>query len=133
MKSETLFKIKLNPELCDLFLELKSNFTQPYLIDFLKMKSAYSMAVWHVMQMKMKSKLPGIKKEITFQISVEELRIVTGCQKKYKQIGQFKQNVLDKAIREIRENCLVEIAYRNKKNGREIIGFIFIAKSFFGC
>jgi plasmid replication initiation protein len=47
-------------------------------------------------------------------------------------VGQFKQFVLDKAIKEIRKNCWVEITYRNKKRGRSIDGFYFTAKSIWG-
>lgn len=122
---------KLNSDMTGFLLGLKNNFTQPLLQDFLRMRSPYSMEIWHLMQREMHSKKPGLTEKIEFELSLDELRQVTGCQKKLKQIGQFKERVLDKAIREIWENCGVEISYTNIKKGRCITGFHFIAVSFF--
>lgn len=122
---------KLNSDMTDFLLDLKSNFTQPLLQDFLRMRSPYSMEIWHLMQREMHSKKPGLTEKIEFDLSLDELRKVTGCTNKLKQIGQFKERVLDKALREIWDNCGVEISYKNIKKGRYIIGFHFTAVSFF--
>lgn len=122
---------KLNPDMTNFFLNLKKSFTQPLLADFLKMNSQYSIEIWHLMQREMHSKKPGMKNKITFDLSIDELRKVTGTEKKLKQISEFKSRVLDKAIREIWDNCGVEITYQNIKIGRTIVGFRFTAKSIF--
>lgn len=119
---------RLNGDMTDFLLNLTGNFSQPLLHDFLKMRSPYSMAVWHLMQMKMKSKKPGITKTMGFDISLAELRKVTGCEDKLKQVGEFKKRVLDKAIREIFECAGVKITYQNIKVGRTIEGFRFFAE-----
>lgn len=126
-EDESILRLELNPKMTDLLLNLKGDFSQPLLVDFLKMKSPYSMAIWHLMQREMKSKKPGITQEITFYLTLEELREVTGTQEKLKQVGQFKEKVLDKAIREIRENCDTKITYQNIKAGRTVVGFQFEA------
>ena len=55
------------------------------------------------------------------------MRQVTGTENKLKQIGQFKERVLDKAIREIKDNCGVVVTYTNLKKSRTVIGFHFVA------
>ena len=122
---------KLNPDMTSFFLNLKKSFTQPLLADFLKMRSQYSMEIWHLMQREMHSKKPGMRNTITFDLSLNELRKVTGTESKFKQVGQFKEKVLDKAIREIWDNCGVEISYQNIKIGRTVVGFRFTSKSIF--
>ena len=63
-----------------------------------------------------------------FDISLAELRKVTGCENKLKQVGEFKKRVLDKAIREIFECAGVKITYQNIKVGRVVEGFRFFAE-----
>ena len=124
-----VLKFQLNRDMTDFLLELKGDFTQPLLEDFLKMKSHYSMAIWHLMQREMMSKKPGITNIIEFDLTIEELRKVTGTQDKLKQIGEFKKRCFDKALREIDENCGVKITYKNIKKGRVIVGFHCFAVS----
>ena len=120
---EGMIRFKLNQDMTDFLLNVKRDFTQPLLQDFLRMKSPYSMAIWHLMQREMGSKKPGVTNRIEFDLDLGELREVTGTQNKLKQIGQFKERCFDKALREISENCGVEITYENIKRGRSIIGF----------
>lgn len=121
----------LNKRMTDYFLMIKGSFTQPLLADFLKMKSPYSMAIWHLMQREMNSQKPGLTQTIAFQLSLQEIREVTGTQKKFERLSDIKRYVLDKAIREIEENCGVVITYTNIKRGRTVTGFQFEAVSEF--
>ena len=124
-------KFKLNPDMTDFFLELKKNFSQPLLLDFMKMRSPYSIAIWHLLQREMESKKPTTTEEIEFYVSLDELRQVTGTEDKLKQLVNFKERVLDKAINEIKETCWVDITYTNVKSGRTVIGFNFKARNIF--
>lgn len=119
---------RLNGDMTDFLLNLTGSFSQPLLHDFLKMRSPYSMAIWHLMQMKMKSKKPGITATTGFDISLAELRKVTGCIDKFKLTGHFKDKVLNKAIREIFDCAGVRITYQDIKVGRTIEGFRFFAE-----
>ena len=118
---------KISPDMTEFFLRLSRNFTQPLLSDFLKMNSPKSMAVWHLMQREMQSKKPGVTDIYEFDLSLKELRTATGCENTFERISQFKEKVLDKAIREIRDNCGVVVTYKKLKRGRTIIGFHFYA------
>ena len=124
-------KFKLNPDMTDFFLELKKNFSQPLLLDFMKMRSPYSIAIWHLIQREMESKKPKTTEEFKFYVSLDELRQVTGTEDKLKQLVNFKERVLDKALLEIKETCWVDITYSNVKQGRTVIGFNFIARNIF--
>lgn len=131
---DAMIIFKLNPDMTNLLLGLKQSFTQPLLADFMKMRSVYSMAIWHLMQREMRSKKPnpvklrGEDNTISFDLSLEELRVVTGTENKLKKVGHFKEKVLDKAIKEIYDNQLADISYTNIKRGRTITGFHFIAR-----
>lgn len=118
-----VLRFKLNPDMTTFLLELKGDFSQPLLEDFMKMKSPYSMAIWHLMQREMHSHKPNLTNVIRFDLSLEELREVTGTQKKLKQLGEFKKRVFDKALREIDENCGVKVTYENVKKGRTVVAF----------
>lgn len=114
---------KLNPDMTDFLLNLKADFSKPLLDDFMRMNSRYSIAIWHLMQREMKSKKPGVTGVIEFDLYLDELREVTGTADKLNTIGNFKNRIFDKAIREIKENCAVEVTYTNIKRGRTVIGF----------
>jgi plasmid replication initiation protein len=118
-----VLRFKIDQQMTDFFLNLRKDFTQPLLADFLKMNSIYSMEIWHLMQREMRSAKPGATDIIQFDLSLEELREVTGTQNKLKQIGQFKERCFDKALREIYDNCGVNITYENIKDGRKVVGF----------
>lgn len=120
-------RIELNPRMTEILLNIKGSFSQPLLSDFMKMRSPYSMAIWHLFQREMHSKKPDSDTPVRFYISLDELREVTGTQNKLKQLVQFKERVLDKAIREIEENCLAKITYENVKDSRTVKGFDFTA------
>ena len=121
-------RFEISKQMTDFLLNLTGNFSQPLLHDFLKMRSPYSMAVWHLMQREMKSKQLGITATTGFDLTLKELRQVTGTEDKFKSISHFKQKVLDKAIREIFDCAGVKITYQNIKIGRSVTGFRFFAE-----
>lgn len=127
-----VLRFKLHREMTDLLLGVKKDFTKPLLMDFMKMKSPYSMAVWHLMQREMRSFKPLSTAPMIFELTVDEIRKATGTENKLKQIGELKNRVLDKALREIKDQCLVSITYRNIKKGRTVESFEFTAVPIYG-
>lgn len=127
---ETYLKVKIDDEMLGFFIGVKKNFSKPELFDFIKMNSNYSIEIWHLMQREMRSKKPATRK-IEFYLSLEEMKTVTGTTgiKSYNKLSNFKNRILDKAIREIKDNCATEITYNNRKKGRAVIGFDFVAIS----
>lgn len=129
--SDGVLTFKMNADMSDLLLNLKKSFTQPFLADFLKMRSCYTISVWHLFQSKMESKIPGLTESIDFDVWVDELRQATGTEHKFKQIAKLKEKVLDMAIEEIAEKCLVVVTYSGIKSNRTIVGFRCSATSLF--
>lgn len=123
-----VFCFKLDSDMDIFLLKQKKNFSQPLLNDFLKMKSTYSIAIWHLMQREMHSHKPNLDNTLKVDLLLEELREVTGTTKKLKQLGQFKERCFDKALREINENCGVKVTYENIKRGHRVVGFRCSAK-----
>lgn len=123
--------IKLDKDMTPILLNLKRDFTQPLLSDFIRMRSGYSMTIWHLMQREMKSRKTGVTDVAEFELTLEELRSATGTTDKFERLSQFKAKVLDKAIYEIQSNCGVLITYTNIKHGRTVTGFHFMAKSLY--
>lgn len=121
----------MSEDMTPLVLGLKKDFTQPLLQDFAKMRSNYSMMIWHLMQREMKSKKPYSDCIFEFDLTLEELRIATGTEEKFKKIIDFKRYVLDRAIREIKENCFVVVEYESIKKNKKIVSFHFKTKSIF--
>lgn len=119
---------KINNESNFLFLKLHENYSQPLLIDFNKMKSVNSILLWHLIQIKAKnrSKKPTGYKKIKSNVTVDEIRNVTGTLEKYPKIKDFRKNLVDAAIKDIEKNCDIKIDYTSVKQGRKIVGFEFI-------
>ena len=127
--SNGILSFKLNPDMTGFLLDLKRDFSQPLLEDFLHMKSEMSMAIWHYMQRQMHSKKPRIGSSIEFTCDLDVIRNITGTVDTFTRISDFKRYVWNKAIREIRDNCGVNVVYTDIKKGRKITGFACLAKS----
>lgn len=129
---DKMVQFKLHTEMTDLLLGLKRDFSKPLVWDFMRMRSPYSMAIWHLMQREMHSFKPMMTAPIEFDISLEELRKVTGTEDKLKKLSHFQERVLDKALVEIKRNCWVDITYTHIKQGRTVVGFRFTAQNVMG-
>lgn len=127
--SRGILTIKLNADMTPLLLELKGGFTQPLLNDFLMMKSKHSIAIWHLIQYKLHSKKPYNEQVLKFELTLKELRIITGTVDKLPQLSDFKARVFDRALKDIKEQCGVDITYTRILQSRKVVGFMCEAKS----
>ena len=129
--SDIIFK--LNNDMSDFLLQLRGQFSKPLLDDFLTMRSTYSMSIWHLMQEYMHSKKPMITQPIEFDISLQELREVTGTDqvKTYDRLSNFKDRILSQALKEIKDTAGVKVTYTDLKKGRAVTGFHFTAESLY--
>lgn len=122
---------QLNSALTEFLLDLRKDFSQPLLTDFLPMKSTSTMALWHLMQREVqKIQLDSQDKKATFcfQLTLEEIRIATNTEEKYERISQFKGKVLDHALEELNRLQLARVSYKDVKSGRFIVAFEFTVK-----
>lgn len=129
--SDIIFELDKN--MSDFLLELKGHFSKPLLEDFMMMRSTYSMSIWHLMQEYMHSKKPMMTQPIEFDITLKELREVTGTDtvETYNKISNFKNKILDKSLREIKDTAGVKVTYTDIKRGRTVKGFHFKAESLY--
>lgn len=129
--SDIIFK--LNKDMSDFLLQLRGQFSKPLLEDFLTMRSPYSMSIWHLMQQYMHSRKPKIMEPIEFDISLQELREVTGTDKvkTYDRLSNFKDRILAQALKEIKDTAGVKVTYTDIKKGRAVTGFHFKAESLY--
>lgn len=101
-----------------MLVELEKNFTSYEIEQIANLKSRYSMRFYELL---MRFKGTGVLK-----ISYEELRFRLGLlEHEYSTMSNFKQFVLDTAIRQINENTDIFVKYEQQKRGRVITGFTF--------
>ena len=90
-------ELELAKQLAPYLLSLKNNYTQYLLIDTVKLKSKYAILLYKLMRECDKDKGKTIA---ILQGTPEEFREWLGAPKEYT-YGQFKQNILTKAVEEI--------------------------------
>lgn len=130
-------RILLNKEIKSFVIDLNTLFTKYKLINVLALKSFYAIRVYEIL---ISSFNHQYCKKHSFEFSVADLRQTLiepdeaskkpnpSKQKKaekYKQIGQFRENVLDVAMNEINKKTDLNVSYKTKKTGRTITAIIF--------
>lgn len=123
-------EIEIDHNAEDLFLKLDKNFSKPLLCDFNKMKSVNSILIWHLIQIKTRSKKP-VNKKLQVELSDIELRKLTGTLEKYPRNYDFKKSVIDRAIKDIQKCCFTKVEYKSIKSGKYVTGYKFILTSIF--
>lgn len=122
---ESKIEFELNERMKPFLLGLKNRFTQPLLADFLRMKSANAMAIWHLIQRDLQNYELKMTDTIIFDLDLAELKAVTGADKEkaYDRPYNFKIRVLEPALKNIHDSCHVAIQYEDITKGRKLIGF----------
>jgi len=122
--------IQLHDDMKPYVLGLKSHYTQYEIDSILYLKSTYAVRIYELIKMEMKNFQPIGNKEKTIYLSVDTIRKATGTENKLKQHGQFKEKVIDIALKEINSKPFgMQIDYDYEKEGRKIIGYNFKIKS----
>lgn len=117
--------IKLNDELKPFLLNLREHYTQYTLDSILVMKSVYAIRLYELLQSKIMTKtIPKVGVDI--ELSVDTLKECCGCESKaYKSFSNFRNRVIDVAVKEINEKTLYILSYDYIKKGKSVIGMIF--------
>lgn len=103
-------------------LELNKWFTQYQLKSIIGMKSVYGIRLYEILKCD-ENKARDTKNVFTYQIS--KLREMLGCENKFKQIGQLKERVIEKAVQEINDNTDLLVYVNYIKTGRKITAIQF--------
>lgn len=117
--------LKLNDELKPFLLNLKEHYTQYTLDSILVMKSVYAIRLYELLQSKIMTRiLPRAGTDI--ELSVETLKECCGCESKaYNTFSNFRNRVIDIAVKEINEKTLFTLSYDYVKKGKSVIALIF--------
>ena len=118
--------IKLNEELKPFLLNLKEHYTQYSLDSILVMRSVYAIRLFEILQGKIMTRI--LPKEGTeVELSVETLKECCGCEgnKAYNSFSNFRNRVIDIAVKEINEKTMYSLTYKYVKNGKSVVGLIF--------
>lgn len=117
--------LKLNDELKPFLLNLKEQYTQYTLDSILVMKSVYAIRLYELLQSKIMTRI--LPKAGTYiELSVESIKECCGCDSKaYNSFSNFRNRVIDIAVKEINEKTLYTLSYEYVKKGKAVIGFTF--------
>lgn len=117
--------LKLNDELKPFLLNLKEQYTQYTLDSILVMKSVYAIRLYELLQSKIMTRI--LPKAGTYiELSVESIKECCGCDSKaYNSFSNFRNRVIDIAVKEINEKTLYTLSYEYVKKGKSVIGFTF--------
>lgn len=114
--------LMLSNQIAPYLLQLNAWFTQYQLKNILAMKSFYAIRLYELLKLTVGE---DRKKKMEYTFSVQALREYLECEHKFKQIGQFKDKILDIAVRDISEYSEYNCRYEGKKTGRSITDIIF--------
>lgn len=108
----------LTPQTIKLISRLESHFTKYHIDQVSKFKSKYSIRLYELV-----IKWKNQKKTEKFEVA--QFREMLGVTNEYKQMSDFKINVLDKAVKEINAHSDITVKYDQFKKGRVISAFQF--------
>lgn len=101
-----------------LISRLEEHFTKYHIDQVSKFKSKYSIRLYEIV-------IKWLDNKKTQKYALDEFREKMGISSEYKQMSDFKINVLDKALKEINEHSDITLKYEQFKKGRVITDFQF--------
>ena len=127
--------IRFAPEILPFITDLKKNFTQYQLNDILHLRNKYAVSMyrWFTMNYRQyeyyansgKRREDQIEKYANPEITLEELRKLTGTEKKYSAFYDVRRYIIDPICNEITKHTKYNITYDRIKSGRKIVAIKF--------
>lgn len=114
--------LRLSEQIKPYVLELEKWFTQYQLKNILEFTSYYAIRLYEIIKCE-DGATGGVKSELEFDVT--ELRQYFDCEKKYTRISQFKEKVIEVAVREINEKSDIYIVPTYKKTSRAVTSISF--------
>lgn len=121
--------IELSKHLSPYIIGLKQWYTQYRLEEIIYLNSVYAIRLYELIVMAMKSKTPYADNATEVYIDAKTIRKATGTEDKYQRVSQFKEKVINTAIREINKHSSYHVSVRDYKEARRIAGFYFLVES----
>ena len=127
--------IRFAPEILPFITDLKKNFTQYQLNDILHLRNKYAVSMyrWFTMNYRQyeyyansgKRRENQIEKYANPEITLEELRKLTGTEKKYSAFYDVRRYIIDPICNEITKHTKYNVTYDRIKSGRKIVAIKF--------
>ena len=118
VENEATVKFMFANSIIPMLVELERNFTSYEIEQVANLQSRYAMRLYEC--------LIRFKASKTLTITLDELRFRFGLlPDEYILMSNFKNRVLDLAVREINANTDITVSYDQHKQGRTITGFTF--------
>lgn len=120
--------LKLNDELKPFLVNLKNNYTQYQLIDVLTMKSVYSLRLFELLHSRIMHYGVG-RSGYKVTLFINDIRECLDCMDKYPIFANFRERVIDVAVKEISEKTNWKVTYTYQKKGKKVeaLDFVMIA------
>lgn len=123
-KADAGIALKLNEELKPFLINLKEHYTQYTLQEILAMKSVYGIRIFEMLQSKIMSRF--IPKEgVSLVVPVQEIRECCDCEDKYPAFGNFRDKVIQQAVKEINRVTMFKVDYSYIKKSRSVVKIKF--------
>jgi len=120
IENEARVLITFTNEIRPFLSELKNNFTKYKIKHTANFKSSYSIRLYELINQFLSK---GI-----IEIPINDIVELWGLKGKYANTTEIRRNTVEKAINEINEYTNLMVACSNKKQGREIVAFVFTFK-----
>ena len=127
--------IRFAPEILPFITDLKKNFTQYQLNDILHLKNKYAVSMyrWFTMNYRQyeyytnsgKRREDQIEKYANPEVTLEELRKLTGTEKKYSAFYDVRRYIIDPICNKITKHTKYNITYDRIKSGRKVVAIKF--------
>lgn len=113
-------KINLHPDIRDMLIDLKGNFTPVPVAELLACRSTYGQRLYEILYSK-------AWKGNTWETSVEDLRFSLNLEDKYSNFSHFRRYVLQKAQKDVKKhtNMRFEWEEESRGKGRKVTHLIF--------
>jgi plasmid replication initiation protein len=117
-KSKQSIGVRFTTDIAPFLSELEGNFTKYKLLSISSMGSVYSIRIYEMLMQWRTTK--------SVKITIDKLRYRMQIEDgKYKEFSNFKQKVIDTAIKEINESSDIMADYEMIKEGRKVIAINF--------
>ncbi len=121
--------LEMSKHLSPYILGLQRWYTQYRLEDIIYLNSVYAIRMYELIAMAMKNRNPYGDMATEVYIDADTIRQATGTTEKYQRVSQFKEKVINTALREINKHSAYHVSVRDHKEARRIIGFYFLVES----
>ena len=109
--------ISFHPRMKPYLLQLKNKFTMYDVRNILKLPSVYSIRIYELLKQYEKI---GKRK-----LKIDELKDILGVQSEYPLYANFKQRVINKAQKDLKENTDIMFTFDEIKSGRAVTDLLF--------